>query len=410
MLALSLSACGDSEEKNGGDASTPEPFLTADISCPEAHTSDVSALIRTDACDSPDFSSPWLCPADTAPPLPIVGLTNPLEDTSDAHIDILNCRVPVHVAHDRMSLEIPERNEWVDTKSAEEEINCSRIQSIEINRTCTFDIDNVPLLTEIPVEAQNCSVVAHDAPSPSCTVGGSESLTFVLTGLHVPDVEAHVGFNLDCYDTSDQDRYGCSKVDGPSGLDNGFAGLAQMLEMAGMNVRKAINDGFVREPLSLSVRVRNYSGSGSDDCVTVDVYDSQMNVVAAATTGIIRAEGDGLRLIVAFNEFALKLPFDNETLDFRLENVRLDLPINANHTVIAGGVLGGIIVWDDGEGGGLAALVPAIVEALGSDGLDAESLAPIIRAMLDIHHPATNADPNDCSALSLGVSVDGVAL
>lgn len=269
-----------------------------------------------------------------------------------------------------------------------------------------------PPLTEIPPEAQNCSIIGDDAPAASCEPGGEENFRFQMTRIEVPPTgDGLVGFNLDCYETTTQKRYGCRKADGPNGIDNALASLSNTLKTVGdIDLNESIGDGITDGSLALILTVSGYEGEGDDDCVTVSLVDGDGETLVEPMAGIIREDGDSLKLIVALDMLPLAIPFQDEFLNLQISKTRLEFPIAADGSGFTGGVLGGSVVWDDGKGGGLQEVVRGLLSSLGSIDLDFDTIAPIIRGMLDLHDSEINPDPNSCSAISLGLSIDGEAV
>ena len=269
-----------------------------------------------------------------------------------------------------------------------------------------------PPLTEIPPEAQNCSIIGNDGPAASCEAGGEENFRFRLNRIDIPSTSNLVGFNLDCFDTTAQNRYGCRKADGPGGIDNALASLTNTLKVAAsIDLNESIGDGVADGSIALTLVVSGYEGEGSDDCVTVNLVDEDnVALITEPVTGIIREEGGKLLLIVALDVLPLSIPFQDESLDLQISNTRLEFPIAADGSGFEDGVLGGSVVWDDGQGGGLAGIVKGLLESLDSVNLTFEEAAPLIRSMLDLHVSSVNEDPNSCSAISLGLAIDGEAV
>lgn len=271
-----------------------------------------------------------------------------------------------------------------------------------------------PPLTEIPPEAQNCSIIGNDAPAADCAESTDEVFRFRMSNIQIPPTSDLVGFNLDCYETTARNRYGCKKVDGPGGIDNALASLTNTLKtVGGIDLNDSIGEGVTDGSINLVLVVSGYDGDGdgNDDCVTVTLVDGETNErLVEPVKGIIKKDGDKLVLIVALDNLPLSIPFEDQSLDLDIRKTRLEFPINEDGSGFEGGVLGGSVVWDDNQGGGLQSIVRDLLASLADSSLDFETVAPIIKNMLDLHDPEIDADPNVCSAISLGLSIDGTAV
>lgn len=269
-----------------------------------------------------------------------------------------------------------------------------------------------PPLTEIPPEAQNCSIIGNDAPAADCAESTDEVFRFRMSNIQIPPTSDLVGFNLDCYETTARNRYGCKKVDGPGGIDNALASLTNTLKtVGGIDLNDSIGEGVTDGSINLVLVVSGYDGEGDDNCVTVTLVDGETNErLVEPVKGIIKKDGDKLVLIVALDNLPLSIPFQDQSLDLDIRKTRLEFPINEDGSGFEGGVLGGSVVWDDNQGGGLQSIVRDLLASLADSSLDFETVAPIIKNMLDLHDPEIDADPNVCSAISLGLSIDGTAV
>lgn len=271
-----------------------------------------------------------------------------------------------------------------------------------------------PPLTEIPPEAQNCSIIGNDAPAADCAESTDEVFRFRMSNIQIPPTSNLVGFNLDCYETTARNRYGCKKVDGPGGIDNALASLSNMIKTAAsVDLNESIGEGVTDGSINLVLVVSGYDGDadGNDDCVTVTLVDGETNErLVEPVKGIIKKDGDKLVLIVALDNLPLSIPFEDQSLDLDIRKTRLEFPINEDGSGFEGGVLGGSVVWDDNQGGGLQKIVRDLLASLGDPSLTFETIAPMIKNMLDLHDPEIDADPNVCSAISLGLSIDGTAV
>lgn len=452
VAALSLFACGDSggdasrdgsaehtesdrcverclEEADGSStraaecAESCEPFLSVRRECPEDHNVGSRATIEYGACSNPYYHSESYCAAGIEEDRPVQ-----IRETNSAgeelgRISFRSCTVPVVISADGATATIPNRYFWVEGSAESHSKSCELIESIELKTVCHYvppprepkPEPEIPPLLEIPIEARNCSIIGDDGPAPSCVVGGAESFRFKLSRIEIPSTSALVGFNLDCYHTTAQDRYGCRKTDGPGGIDNSLAALASTFKIVGgIDLNASIAEGITDGSTALTLVVSGYDGEGDDDCVTVRFLDEDDQQIVPPTTAIIREEGDKRRLIVAFASLPLSFPVKIYSgihkMPVLMRNVRIELPIAADGSGIEDGVLGGSVVWDDGQGGGIAGATQAALELRDNIDIDFETVAPIVTGMLDLHVPAINDDPNSCSALSVGLSIDGVAL
>lgn len=448
VAALSLFACGDSggdasrdgsaehtesdrcverclEEADGSStraaecAESCEPFLSVRRECPEDHKVGSRATIEYGACSNPYYHSESYCAAGIEEDRPVQ-----IRETNSAgeelgRISFRSCTVPVVISADGATATIPNRYFWVEGSAESHSKSCELIESIELKTVCHYvppprepkPEPEIPPLLEIPIEAQNCSIIGDDGPAPSCAIGGVESFRFKLSRIEIPSTSALVGFNLDCYHTTAQDRYGCRKLDGPGGIDNSLAALANIFKtVAGIDLNASIAEGITDGSTALTIVVSGYDGEGDDDCVTVRFLDEDDQEIVPPTTAIIREEGDRRLLIVALDMLPLNIPFDDQFITFGISNVRIELPIASDGSGIKNGVLGGSVVWETADGGGLSGFFRGLLASFDSIGIDIETVAPIVMGMLDLHVPAINDDPNSCSAISVGLSIDGVAL
>lgn len=452
VAALSLFACGDSggdasrdgsaehtesdrcverclEEADGSStraaecAESCEPFLSVRRECPEDHNVGSRATIEYGACSNPYYHSESYCAAGIEEDRPVQ-----IRETNSAgeelgRISFRSCTVPVVISADGATATIPNRYFWVEGSAESHSKSCELIESIELKTVCHYvppprepkPEPEIPPLLEIPIEARNCSIIGDDGPAASCEIGGAESFRFKLSRIEIPSTSALVGFNLDCYHTTAEDRYGCRKTDGPGGIDNSLAALASTFKsVSGIDLNASIAEGITDGSTALTLVVSGYDGEGDDDCVTVRFLDEDDQQIVPPTTAIIREEGDKRRLIVAFASLPLSFPVKIYSgihkMPVLMRNVRIELPIAADGSGIEDGVLGGSVVWDDGQGGGIAGATQAALELRDSIDIDFETVAPIVTSMLDLHVPAINDDPNSCSAISVGLSIDGVAL
>lgn len=452
VAALSLFACGDSggdasrdgsaehtesdrcverclEEADGSStraaecAESCEPFLSVRRECPEDHNVGSRATIEYGACSNPYYHSESYCAAGIEEDRPVQ-----IRETNSAgeelgRISFRSCTVPVVISADGATATIPNRYFWVEGSAESHSKSCELIESIELKTVCHYvppprepkPEPEIPPLLEIPIEAQNCSIIGDDGPAPSCAIGGAESFRFKLSRIEIPSTSALVGFNLDCYHTTAEDRYGCRKTDGPGGIDNSLAALARTFKsVAGIDLNAPIAEGIEDGSTALTIVVSGYDGEGDDDCVTVRFLDEDDQQIVPPTTAIIREEGDKRRLIVAFASLPLSFPVKIYSgihkMPVLMRNVRIELPIASDGSGIKNGVLGGSVVWETADGDGLSHIIRDLINSLDSVSIDFETVAPIVMGMLDLHVPAINDDPNSCSAISVGLSIDGVAL
>jgi hypothetical protein len=97
-----------------------------------------------------------------------------------------------------------------------------------------------------PDEAPECDLGADIQPTATCVddVAEEEPQNIRITNINIPAVAEAVGFNLDCFNTTATDAFGCGKPDRGDGVDNALASLNQLLSIAvGINLNEQISEG-----------------------------------------------------------------------------------------------------------------------------------------------------------------------
>jgi hypothetical protein len=238
---------------------------------------------------------------------------------------------------------------------------------------------------------------------PVCNDPGTGDQTWNLTGLKLPGMGEVIGFDLDNHYTANaDDPIGCGQVDLAGGVDNMLAGLLGLVSLvdASLDVNALIDEAIADGSITLTAILTGYDGVGDDEALLSLLIDGMEVEGLQGVCMKVNAAGD---LVGYLPSLPLALPafeIDAETsveLTLDISDVRIEIanPSGNNPTTA---VIGGGVLWNDGEGNGLEATVVELVTSLAPE--FADLVSEFALTFLDL------GDPGDCDTISLGVEAE----
>jgi hypothetical protein len=238
---------------------------------------------------------------------------------------------------------------------------------------------------------------------PVCTDPGTGDQTWELTALNLPGKGEVIGFDLDDHNTMDSDDpIGCGLVDDAGGIDNMLAGLLGLVTLvdSSLDVNALIAEAITAGDISITAVLTGYDGVGDDQALISLLINGEAVEGLQGICMAVNAAGD---LVGYLPTLPLALPpfeIDAENsveLTLDLSDVRIKIT-NPSGNNPASAVIGGGVLWNDGEGNGLEAIVLELVESLAPTFVDVVS--ELASGFLDL------GDPGDCDTISLGVGAE----
>lgn len=238
-------------------------------------------------------------------------------------------------------------------------------------------------------------------PPLVCSDPGTGEQTWKLASLVLPTGEENppIGFNLDDHNTqTEDDPVGCGHVDGPGGVDNQLGGLLGILggflgdEDLDAMIGEAIDSG----DIDVTAVVTGYDGPGDDEVLISLFVNGEPVEGVQGICGGVNPNGD---IIAALPSLPIAIPAieidDGVELDLTLDlaNVRIEIT-NPSANNPAPSIIGGGVLWDDGDGNGLGPQIQPLVDDLLGD----VDIGPIVEGFLDL------GEPGACDSISLGVT------
>lgn len=270
-------------------------------------------------------------------------------------------------------------------------------------------------------EAPPCDLGEDINPTATCIddVAEEEPENFRVTSIAIPAASAPIGFDLDCFDTSSTDEFGCGKPDKGDGdelvgIDNALASLNVALGALDIDLNGEISGGIAdgyTGTIRFNVVVTGWNGDADDDCVVLGLesYDLESgtwvtaaeSVAGVVEGGVLKAVVDSLPLVIPFSDDESD---DVVILAVNVEGARVELPLAESG--IEGGVIGGHVIWErEGSTQDLSSLVEQVINNLDSS-VTFEQAAGIIRNQLDMYVEGESETPCDCDAISVGLEID----
>jgi hypothetical protein len=268
---------------------------------------------------------------------------------------------------------------------------------------CTANVPSCDLADLITQPSEGCLAEA----------GEQDSTDYRVTSIVIPPAVAAKGFDLDCFQTTPTDAFGCMKADRGAGVDNALAQITELLAALDValndNLAEGIGSGYDGE-IRFRIMVRGIDNVTDDSCVVVELetYNpgttlfepAAVPVAAVIEAGVVKTSLTSLPLVI---------PLGTELLQVNVDRARVELPLNEVGG-ITGGIIGGHVIWDDGSTGDLESLVRSVIESLGEDAtIDFNTAASIIVNQLDMYVDEVSEDGCDCQAISVGIEIGAEA-
>jgi hypothetical protein len=245
--------------------------------------------------------------------------------------------------------------------------------------------------------------VCESDTTPACANAGTGTQTWNLTALRFPGPGEVIGFDLDNhYTTSGDDPIGCGQVDLAGGVDNMLAGLLGLVSLvdASLDVNVLIEEAIADGSIRLTAILSGYDGVGDDEAlISLLINDEPVDVLQGICMKV-NAAGD---LVGDFPSLPLALPTipidESTSVDLTLDVTDVRIVItNPSGNNVASAVIGGGVLWIDGEGNGLEATIVELVTALAPE--FADLVSEFALTFLDL------GEPGACDTISLGVDAE----
>src|SRR5690606_9606648 len=237
----------------------------------------------------------------------------------------------------------------------------------------------------------------------TCKNPGSGDELWTLTALKLPGDGEAIGFNLDNHNTVDEEE-GCGIQDLEGGIDNA---LGMLLGLAGnfsedLDIQGIIDDAIANGDISIVATVTGYEGAGDDEVLLSLAVNGEKISALQDVCGRVSGNGD---ITVELSTLPLTIPEINigeepVSLTLDLSNVRIVISApGANTSTDA--VIGGAVLFDDGQGGGLWTDLESLLGSLDLP-IEPEAIKDIAAGLLDIRSSANGP----CDSISLGATVE----
>jgi hypothetical protein len=253
-----------------------------------------------------------------------------------------------------------------------------------------------------PAEPPVCDFAAELNIPSDCpgNPGTGDTVVIRATSIAFPGIDDGIGFDLDCFDTSAADSFGCGKPDSSGGIDNQFSALVEGLGQFGIQVNDVIAGGLGDGSIWWTFTIEGYNGLPDDPCVAI-VQDFRGYSHVDPFPG--KVEG-GVLKAYAWTFLNIPITFPPETWDLRfgVSRARIELPLTGDG--VSGGVIGGLVPL--GQGFDDLTSIIQVLEA--AYGLSSDLLTQSVESELDMYVPGVSDDTCACDAVSIAIRFDGV--